>query len=85
MVEVLPNTCKVLGSIPINGERERKKNRAQSSSSMHTENNKWGHLTFCHRCLGEKTVIVCVWLGRMLPSETVQKRKSSVRLRVEAA
>lgn len=34
------------------------------------------------RCLG---VLVCVWLGRMLPSETVQKRKSSVRLRVEAA
>lgn len=52
---------------------------------MHTENNKWGHKTFCQTGAWERKVIVYVWLGRMLPSETVQKRKSSVRLRVEAA
>lgn len=84
MVEILPNTYKVLGSIPINGERERKKNRAQPSSSMHTENNKWGHKTFCQTGAWERKQSLCV-VGQMLPSETVQKRKSSVRLHVEAA
>lgn len=60
MVEILPNTCKVLGSIPINGEREREKNRAQPSSSMHTENNKWGHKTFCQTGAWERKQSLCV-------------------------